>query len=100
MLSTMQVHSASQPPELGGLPKEAGGGTRPGVTAPERAREKQLLAGLTVTVTPDPGSELLAAWDQLLARTTNSDVAQLSAWANIRRLADYEPLYLLATSGA
>jgi lipid II:glycine glycyltransferase (peptidoglycan interpeptide bridge formation enzyme) len=100
MLSTMQVHSASQPPEFGGLPKEAGGGNRPGVTAAERAREKQLLSGLTVTVTPDPGSELLAAWDQLLARTINSDVAQLSAWANIRRLADYEPLYLLATSGA
>jgi len=99
MLSTMQVHSASQPAEYGGSPKEAGVATNAGVTTTERAREKQLLSRLTVTVTPDPGPERLAAWDQLVARTRNSDVAQLSAWANIRRLADYEPLYVLATSG-
>jgi len=62
----------------------------------EGAREQQLLVGLRVTVTSDPGTDRLAGWDRLVAG--NSDVAQLSAWARIRRLADYEPLYLLATS--
>jgi lipid II:glycine glycyltransferase (peptidoglycan interpeptide bridge formation enzyme) len=96
----MQVDSVSQPANAGGLPKEAGVDSGAGVTAAAgRAREKRLLSGLTVTVTEDPGPELLAAWDQLVSRTANSDVAQLSAWATLRRLADYEPLYVLATSG-
>jgi lipid II:glycine glycyltransferase (peptidoglycan interpeptide bridge formation enzyme) len=99
MLSTMQVDSVSQPADAGGLPKEAGVDSGAGVTAAGRAREKRLLSGLTVMVTEDPGPELLAAWDQLVSRTANSDVAQLSAWATLRRLADYEPLYVLATSG-
>jgi lipid II:glycine glycyltransferase (peptidoglycan interpeptide bridge formation enzyme) len=99
MLSTMQVDSVLQPADAGGLPKEAGVDSGAGVTAAGRAREKRLLSGLTVIVTEDPGPELLAAWDQLVSRTANSDVAQLSAWATLRRLADYEPLYVLATSG-
>jgi lipid II:glycine glycyltransferase (peptidoglycan interpeptide bridge formation enzyme) len=99
MLSTMQVHSASQPTGPGGLPKEAGVASGAGVTAAGRAREKRLLSQLTMTVTENPGPELLAAWDQLVSRTANSDVAQLPAWATLRRLADYQPLYVLATSG-
>lgn len=95
----MQVDSVLQPADAGGLPKEAGVDSGAGVTAAGRAREKRLLSGLTVMVTEDPGPELLAAWDQLVSRTANSDVAQLSAWATLRRLADYEPLYVLATSG-
>src|SRR5882757_8040071 len=99
MLSTMQVDSASQPADAGGLPKEAGVDGGAGVAPAGRAREKRLLSQLTMTVTEDPGPELLAAWDQLVSRTANSDVAQLSAWATLRRLADYQPLYVLATSG-
>jgi lipid II:glycine glycyltransferase (peptidoglycan interpeptide bridge formation enzyme) len=93
----MQVDSASRSAELGGSPQERG--EVRGAAAPDRAREKRLLDGLTVLVSPDPGAERLAAWDQLVSRIPNSDVAQLSAWATIRRLADYEPLYLLAVSG-
>jgi lipid II:glycine glycyltransferase (peptidoglycan interpeptide bridge formation enzyme) len=65
-----------------------------------RVRGRRLLAELTVIVTADPDAELVAAWDELVTRTANSDVAQLSAWAAVRRLAGYEPLYVLAVSGA
>jgi hypothetical protein len=60
---------------------------------------RRLLAELTVIVAADPDAGLVAAWDELVTRTTNSDVAQLSAWAAIRRSAGYQPLYVLAVSG-
>jgi lipid II:glycine glycyltransferase (peptidoglycan interpeptide bridge formation enzyme) len=70
------------------------------VPAAGRVLTRQLRAELTVTVAAAPGADLVAAWDELVSRTTNSDVAQLSAWAAIRRSAGYEPLYVLAVSGA
>jgi lipid II:glycine glycyltransferase (peptidoglycan interpeptide bridge formation enzyme) len=76
-----------------------GVGNADGQNRAGRAQEKQLLDQLAVVVSPDPGPERLAAWDRLVARTPNSDVAQLSVWGSIRRLAGYEPLYLLAVSG-
>jgi lipid II:glycine glycyltransferase (peptidoglycan interpeptide bridge formation enzyme) len=94
MLDTMQVDSAAHATR-GGAPTGAGVG-RPPLT---RERENELLARLDVTVSPDPGPERLAAWDALISRTANSDVAQLSSWATLRRMADYEPLYVLATAG-
>ena len=90
----MQVDSAPRA-ATGGVPKAAAEG-RPALT---RERENELLAGLDVTVSPNPGPERLAAWDALISRTADSDVAQLSSWATLRRMADYEPLYVLATSG-
>lgn len=70
----------------------------PVVTA-ARERERRLLDELSVTVAEYPGPEWLARWDELVAATPGSDVAQLSAWAGIRRRAGYAPLYLLASSG-
>ncbi len=43
---------------------------------------------------PDP--ETKAQWDQLVDRSTGTDVTQLSAWASIRAQAGYSPIYLLA----
>ncbi|MBO0877610.1 MAG: hypothetical protein J2P19_29895, partial [Pseudonocardia sp.] len=97
----MQVHPAAEPAEA----DRPGDGTasgeieRAGAVAADRASEKRLLEGLTVTVGPEPSAHLLAGWDSLVASAPNSDVAQLSAWATIRRRAGYQPLYLLASSG-
>ncbi|MBO0851393.1 MAG: GNAT family N-acetyltransferase [Pseudonocardia sp.] len=97
----MQVHPAAEPAEA----DRPGDGTasgeieRAGAVAADRASEKRLLEGLTVTVGPEPSAHLLAGWDSLVAGAPNSDVAQLSAWATIRRRAGYQPLYLLASSG-
>jgi lipid II:glycine glycyltransferase (peptidoglycan interpeptide bridge formation enzyme) len=80
------------------LPKQFGPGSAG--AAAGRVRDRRLLAELTVIVTATPETDLVAAWDELVTRTTNSDVAQLSAWSAVRRLAGYEPLYVLAVSGA
>ena len=69
------------------------------VGAADRARARQLLDELTMVVTSAPEPELRAAWDDLVARTAGTDVAQLSGWAALRKQAGYQPLYLLATSG-
>jgi lipid II:glycine glycyltransferase (peptidoglycan interpeptide bridge formation enzyme) len=93
-------HVPPKSPQRGGdltaLPKQSVPGSAPAA----RVLCRRLLAELTVIVTADPDATLVAAWDELVARTTNSDVTQLSAWANIRRLAGYQPLYVLAVSGA
>ncbi|HEY2207425.1 MAG TPA: GNAT family N-acetyltransferase [Pseudonocardia sp.] len=70
-----------------------------GRAAADKARERQLVDGLSVLVTPRPNADRIAAWDTLVAATPSSDVAQLSAWADLRELADYHPLYVLASSG-
>jgi lipid II:glycine glycyltransferase (peptidoglycan interpeptide bridge formation enzyme) len=81
----MQVHPAPKAAAKGG--------------ATERARAGQVLEGLTIAVTSTPTPAMREAWDDLISRTRNSDVAQLSGWAALRAHAGYEPLYLLATSG-
>jgi lipid II:glycine glycyltransferase (peptidoglycan interpeptide bridge formation enzyme) len=39
---------------------------------------------------------VLAGWDRLVGGTEGTDVTQLSAWARVRALAGYRPIYLLA----
>jgi lipid II:glycine glycyltransferase (peptidoglycan interpeptide bridge formation enzyme) len=97
----MQVHPASKVAMVGEEPTKASSAMSGGAvaSAADRARAKQLLDGLTITVSATPEPELLTAWDDLVAQTANTDVAQLSAWASVRKHADYQPLYLFATSG-
>ncbi|MFG1931585.1 GNAT family N-acetyltransferase [Mycobacterium sp. NPDC048908] len=54
---------------------------------------------LAVTLTRQPGASALAMWDQLVRKVPGSDVAQLSAWADVRRVAGFEPLYVLVRRG-
>lgn len=51
---------------------------------------------LSVDVSPSPDASTLALWDELVQNLPGSDVAQLSVWAEVRRAADFEPLYLFA----
>ena len=53
-------------------------------------------ASVTVTVSADPGVAALRAWDDLAQRTPGTDVTQLSAWARVRALCGYTPLYVMA----
>jgi lipid II:glycine glycyltransferase (peptidoglycan interpeptide bridge formation enzyme) len=116
MSPDMQLPSASKPapadprptgptassgqPAAGSTAAPAASSSTPGqVGTADRARTRQLLEELTIVVTSAPEPELRTAWDELVARTANTDVAQLSAWATLRAEAGYEPLYLLATSG-
>ena len=54
---------------------------------------------LLVTVTQRPEAAALATWDALASSIPGGDVAQLSAWAEVRRGANFEPFYLLASRG-
>lgn len=54
---------------------------------------------VSVAVTRDPEPGTLAAWDALVRRIPDSDVAQLPAWADVRRAAGFKPLYVLAQRG-
>jgi lipid II:glycine glycyltransferase (peptidoglycan interpeptide bridge formation enzyme) len=54
---------------------------------------------LTVTLNPTPETGELAAWDELVGTVPGSDVSQLSAWADVRRVAGFEPLYLFVRRG-
>ena len=49
-----------------------------------------------VTVTEEPGTDQLSAWDASVSAHPGADVAQLSGWGRLRRLAGYTPLYVLA----
>lgn len=54
---------------------------------------------VTVWSVEAPDAATLAAWNGLVARTPGTDVTQLSAWATIRALAGYRPLYVFAFRG-
>jgi lipid II:glycine glycyltransferase (peptidoglycan interpeptide bridge formation enzyme) len=54
---------------------------------------------LTVAVCADPDLEVLAKWDAMVASTPQSDVTQLSAWAQLRGTVGYAPLYVLVWRG-
>ncbi len=54
---------------------------------------------LTVTLNATPETGELAAWDELVRTVPGSDVSQLSAWADVRRVAGFEPLYLFVRRG-
>lgn len=51
---------------------------------------------VVVTSSPQPDGAMIRAWDRLVDGVPGSDVAQLSAWANVRSQAEFRPLYLLA----
>ncbi|WP_037781501.1 lipid II:glycine glycyltransferase FemX [Streptomyces sp. HGB0020] len=51
---------------------------------------------VSVTVSSRPSPEVLTDWDRLVDGTRGGDVAQLSAWAAVRREAGYSPRYVLA----
>jgi lipid II:glycine glycyltransferase (peptidoglycan interpeptide bridge formation enzyme) len=53
---------------------------------------------LAVTVEADPGEARLRVWDELV-RASARDVAQLSGWARVRRLAGYQALYVFVEDG-
>ncbi|MCW2690750.1 MAG: hypothetical protein JWR37_5640 [Mycobacterium sp.] len=55
---------------------------------------------LSVTLTRQPDTSALATWDGLVRNAPGSDVAQLSAWADVRRAAGFEPLYVFVQRGA
>jgi lipid II:glycine glycyltransferase (peptidoglycan interpeptide bridge formation enzyme) len=94
--ATSPAGQASRPADRSPLPVD-----RPSaVSGADQARARELLGDLNLVVSPEPGAALTSAWDELVRRTVNTDVAQLSAWANIRALAGYHPLYLLARSGS
>jgi glycosyltransferase involved in cell wall biosynthesis/lipid II:glycine glycyltransferase (peptidoglycan interpeptide bridge formation enzyme) len=54
---------------------------------------------VSVTLTRQPDTSELAEWDELVRKVPGSDVAQLSAWADVRRVADFEALYVFARRG-
>ena len=54
---------------------------------------------LSVTLTRQPDSLVLARWDELVRNVPESDVNQLSAWADVRRAAGFKPLYLFVRRG-
>lgn len=58
---------------------------------PQRER-----GAVSVTVSQTPRADVVQRWDELVTRTADSDVAQLSGWARIRADAGYRPQYLLA----
>lgn len=74
-----------------GCPQETTGiGDRPSAVAALRPTP------VGVAVSTDPGPRALRAWDDLAQRTPGTDVTQLSAWARVRALYGYTPLYLAA----
>ncbi|MFG1931586.1 lipid II:glycine glycyltransferase FemX [Mycobacterium sp. NPDC048908] len=54
---------------------------------------------LSVTLTRQPDASTTAAWDELVQNVPGSDVAQLSAWADVRRAAGFQPLYVFVQRG-
>jgi hypothetical protein len=51
---------------------------------------------VVVTVSARPKIDALRRWDLLVATTPRADVAQLSAWAQVRRRAGFTPIYVFA----
>jgi lipid II:glycine glycyltransferase (peptidoglycan interpeptide bridge formation enzyme) len=107
-LSMQELPVAEQPPATPSAetPSRSAGRTPlpadklSAISGADQARSRELLGDLNIVVSPEPGAALIREWDELVRRTVNTDVAQLSAWAAVRALAGYDPLYLLARSGS
>jgi Acetyltransferase (GNAT) domain len=56
-------------------------------------------SGLRTAVGTAPPEAILRAWDELVAGTPGTDVNQLSAWATVRSVVGYAPLYVFAYDG-
>lgn len=85
-----------RPESTGPASNDAPAGPAPHHAAVGQTRSE---AGVVVRRETEPDAAVLAAWDGLVARTEGTDVTQLSAWARIRGLAGYRPLYVLAFAG-
>jgi hypothetical protein len=73
------------------------GSTQAGPALADRNGLEQVHGDVvSVTVTADPGRDVLQRWDGLVAATPGTDVAQLSAWADVRRHAGFRPILALA----
>lgn len=68
-------------------------------TAGNNADTAESQVPVAVTLSTRPGPDTIRAWDRLVRDTPRSDVAQLSAWSNLRRLAGFRPRYVLARQG-
>jgi lipid II:glycine glycyltransferase (peptidoglycan interpeptide bridge formation enzyme) len=55
---------------------------------------------IVTAVSSSPDHATLVAWDKLAGTSSYSDVTQLSVWAQIRRAAGFEPLYVLVHQGS
>jgi lipid II:glycine glycyltransferase (peptidoglycan interpeptide bridge formation enzyme) len=55
-------------------------------------------SGLLVDVQVRPDADTLCSWDRLVSTTPGTDVAQLSAWAAVRREAGFSACYVLVRS--
>jgi hypothetical protein len=55
---------------------------------------QHVVGSFSLQVDPAPDSRELAEWDQLVRTTPGTDVTQSSAWARVRALVGYSPLYL------
>jgi lipid II:glycine glycyltransferase (peptidoglycan interpeptide bridge formation enzyme) len=65
------------------------------------SREPHVGDEVLVTVSARPDVDALRRWDLLVATTPRADIAQLSAWAQVRRQAGCAPLFVFAeTAGA
>lgn len=53
-------------------------------------------ASVVIRCETDPSATTLAAWDELVERSTGTDITQLSVWATIRAQAGFSPVYLFA----
>jgi lipid II:glycine glycyltransferase (peptidoglycan interpeptide bridge formation enzyme) len=85
------VGSTSQRSAGAAVHDETGGAKPP-------AREPQRRDEVLVTVSAQPDAATLRGWDRLVATTVGTDVAQMSAWAGVRRQAGFTPIFLLARS--
>ena len=65
---------------------------RSGVGGRQRLDE----GAVSVTACRKPAPELLSTWDALVDNTPGTDVTQLSSWAQLREMAGFTPLYVLA----
>jgi lipid II:glycine glycyltransferase (peptidoglycan interpeptide bridge formation enzyme) len=79
----------------GQRPADVHDGTGPESPAREDPEHRD---GVLVTVSDQPDAADLRSWDRLVATSAHSDVAQLSAWAAVRRHAGFTPIFLLASS--
>jgi hypothetical protein len=52
--------------------------------------------GVDICVSTQPEDGILRNWDRLVERTSGTDVTQLSAWARVRAMCGFEPVYLFA----
>ena len=56
--------------------------------------QQHVVGAFSLQIDSAPGPREIAEWDQLVRTIPGTDVTQLSAWARVRALVGYSPLYL------